>query len=137
MAKKLIFCLCLFIGGAAATAYADVLYCHPKMATGFLKKDGNWNRVKFDADRFTLKVSDDLRSVQKSGTKALFTCSQPFGGEGKFKDVITCSDIQRGGFLIMLNTKTLRYYEASPAAFSWVTDGNDSASIEVGTCEKF
>lgn len=138
MARKLIYCLCLFVGAAAGSAHADVLYCQTTLSTGFMKQDGRWRRVPFEGDRFTMKFNEDLTSVKISSAKSPYRCETAYLDrlEG-VKHIRFCISEYFNGDTMLFNTKTLRFHLSSLNAFSWVTDQADTSNTDIGTCEKF
>lgn len=138
MSRKLIYCLFLFAGAATGTAYADVLYCQPKLATGFFKKDGEWQRGGFKGERFTIKFSEDLTSMKIAGDERPYSCEVAYEGKlERSRHILLCSSGYINGEAMQFNTKTLRYHRSVTSIFSWVNDGGDTSAIEIGTCDKF
>ena len=138
MPKKLIYCLCLFTSGAITTAYADVFYCQPKLATGFYKKDGEWRQANFNGERFTIKFSEDLTSMKISGDGARWSCEASWQGRlEEYRHILLCVPGYRNGKAMQFNSKTLRYHRSITSVASWTSDNEDTSAIEIGTCEKF
>jgi len=137
MTKKLIYCLCLVIGAAAGSAYADVLYCLPKLATGFFKEDGKWQQGNFKGKRFTIKFDEDSTSVKISTDSSTYSCVRAYSGSPGAEGSLLCLSPYQNGEALLFNPVTRRYHLSNPSLHSWVVEGGDTSTIEIGTCEKF
>jgi hypothetical protein len=135
--KKLFLFLFSFGLLISTSATAEiVLYCNGELATGLIKKNGIWGTGDFKTERYTIKFSDDYSEVK--GLEEII------GGDGSLQckdafpnifNTVVCRDGNGTSFTYNKNTKRFVLFTGVETGF--LINGNDTTTIQAGTCQKF
>ena len=138
--KKLYSTLCLALAVLLGSpAHAEiVLYCQTELATGFIKdkNTGSWRIANFDLKRYTIKFSDDYKTLSGLDSARDFSCQQPYSFN---KDFTVCSSGYKNGGAFLYNLSTKRFVFSNPSIAGFIENSKepDTDSMEAGTCQKF
>ena len=109
------------------------LYCQDIAGGGVFKgDDGQWRDGSFKSRRHTLLLSDDRRTLQRSGIE--YDCEQKETSEGNF---YLCRNHFKVPNIIVLSSDLSRFQYTQNSPYAYVLDGTDTSAIAIGNCEKF
>ena len=127
---SLLLTVCLV---SAANA-EQVFYCSSELATGIIKKNGEWRTAPFKPERYTVKFNSDYTKVEGFHDSAdPYNCHVPFSFSS---GLLSCS----GEFdFLLFDREKLRFtlFEGSPGGYTFDSDKPDTVTMEAGTCEAF
>ena len=132
---RLLFCLLLLMAQPVASAADQVLYCVDELATGFVKKDGEYIEGSFKRLKRTVKVLGEYTGVVLDKTR--FNCSESMFIKGVFGCSPAVLPLPNPDWSFRVNSKTLRYVYIISSGEGVLSGGEDTDTIVTGTCTKF
>ena len=125
---KIIISVLLLIG-SAINLNAEVFYCFEKDANGFNSENGNYERVSFDVEKFTIDFDMPSLTINSSTIKFYedTSCNMELA-------VISCAN-GVGTVFTIDNNKTI--YNSFNFVMADTYGRGDSILVSHGVCEKF
>ena len=116
----------------------EVYYCSTELATGVIKKNGEWTTSGFIPERYTVKFNSDYTQVEGFSpySPIPLRCHIPFHTERP--SLLSCSNFL-GIELLLFDKEKLRFtfFSSSVGGYNRNSDNPDTENISAGTCEKF
>jgi hypothetical protein len=130
--KPLLLFLTLFLSSLLAAD--EVLYCIPKLSTGFDDSDNFSKSINFSQPRFSVKVHGDFEKIDIG--------NNPLVCETRDESIYTCTHAYDYGTFFKYNKNTKRFLSVVIGDFGYLsypskTGQHDSDVLRAGECEKF